>query len=311
MTALIATIAVLADWLFGEPRRAHPLVGFGRLASRIERVLHGGADRTATLRGAFALLLAVAPPTALCAALLSLLGEMPVIVTAIEIAVLCLVLGHRRLHEHAGAVRSALRFADLPLARRRVGCMVSRDTDEMDGRHVVAATVESVLENGSDAVFGALFWFALAGAPGALAYRLVNTLDAMWGYRTPRYRHFGWAAARLDDALNWMPARLTALSYALLGSSRSALHCWRTQAPYWDSPNGGPVMAAGAGALQVRLGGPAVYHGIAKARPELGIGLAPGAADIQRSLRLVLHGLLLWLAASWLVTCGLAVMIDA
>lgn len=311
MIALIATLAVLADLLLGEPRRAHPLVGFGRTAQHIERALHGGTDRTATLRGVLALMLAVIPPTALCAALLALLGEMPAVVAAIEIAVLCFVLGHRSLREHAGAVRSALRLADLPLACRRVGDMVSRDTGEMDGPRIVAATVESVLENGSDAVFGALFWFAVAGAPGALAYRLVNTLDAMWGYRTPRYQHFGWAAARLDDGLNWVPARLTALSYALLGSSRSAWHCWRSQAPLWDSPNGGPVMAAGAGALQIRLGGTATYHGISKTRPALGMGAEPGIADIERSLRLVSHGLLLWLAALWLISLGLAVVIDA
>lgn len=109
--------------------------------------------------------------------------------------------------------------------------VVSRDTEGMDTSDVSRAAVESVLKNGSDAVFATLFWFALAGGAGALAHRLVNTLDAMWGYRTPRFLLFGWAAARLDDVLNWVPARLTAATYALLGCTRTALVCWRATRP--------------------------------------------------------------------------------
>jgi adenosylcobinamide-phosphate synthase len=144
-----------------------------------------------------------------------------------------------------------------------------------------------VLENGNDAIFGALFWFALLGGPGALMFRLVNTLDAMWGYRTPHFVYFGWAAARLDDVLNYLPARITALCYATLGHFRQALHCWRHQAYKWDSPNAGPVMAAGAGALGLRLGGRARYHGAWKERPVLGRGAKPTAADIEHAIRLV------------------------
>jgi len=124
---------------------------------------------------------------------------------------------------------------------------------------------------------------------------LSNTLDAMWGYRNARYNYFGWAAARLDDVLNFIPARLTALSYALLGHTRSALHCWRQQAAAWESPNAGPVMAAGAGALRVRLGGAAIYHGESEQRPLLGCGMAAGAADIARAVRLVRNTLYAWL----------------
>ena len=159
------------------------------------------------------------------------------------------------------------------------------------------ATVESVLENGNDAIFGALFWFALLGGPGALMFRLANTLDAMWGYRNERYLRFGWAAARIDDVLNYIPARLTALSYALLGNTADALRCWRTQAPAWDSPNAGPVMAAGAGTLGVSLGGPAIYHGQLEDRPRLGTGDAARATDIDKAVALVHNSIWLWLLA--------------
>ncbi|MNN57237.1 cobalamin biosynthesis protein [compost metagenome] len=135
----------------------------------------------------------------------------------------------------------------------------------------------------------------MAGAPGLVIYRLSNTLDAMWGYRNERFERFGWAAARIDDVLNYLPARLVALTYALLGKTRLALQCWRTQAPAWDSPNAGPVMAAGAGALGVQLGGAAVYHGELHERAQLGEGPAADADAIERGWRLVRHGVWLWL----------------
>jgi adenosylcobinamide-phosphate synthase len=136
---------------------------------------------------------------------------------------------------------------------------------------------------------------------------LANTLDAMWGYRTPRYLYFGWAAARLDDVLNFVPARLTALTYALIGSTRNALRCWRLQAPAWESPNAGPVMAAGAGALELGLGGGAYYHGQWEERPPLGMGSPPDAAAITAALRLVRSGVVLWL----LLVCLVEVLLHA
>jgi adenosylcobinamide-phosphate synthase len=200
-------------------------------------------------------------------------------------------------------VAKALRSGDLEQARQLVSYLVSRKTSELDETAVARAATESVLENGSDAVFAALFWFAVAGAPGVVLYRLSNTLDAMWGYRTPRYERFGWAAARIDDALNLIPARLTALTYAALGDTASAWRCWRTQARHWDSPNAGPVMAAGAGALRVRLGGAAPYHGVWETRPLLGEGEAPSADSIRRALGLVKRGVAVWVGlfvlAAW------------
>jgi adenosylcobinamide-phosphate synthase len=286
--------ALTLDWYLGEPRRWHPLVGFGALAQHVEVALHGG-DRVspalARLRGTAAALLLIVPPTALLAALI----RVPKIGVPLQILLLYLVIGRRSLQLHAQRVAAALDDNNLHAARHRVSMIVSRDTADMRRAEIAGAAVESVLENGNDAVFGALFWFAVAGAPGALLYRLVNTLDAMWGYRTPHYLYFGWAAARLDDLLNLVPARLTALTYALCGHGRAALKCWRKQGRLWESPNAGPVMAAGAGSLQLRLGGAAFYHGHWKVRAVLGEGAEPEARDIARALQLLSHGVLLWL----------------
>lgn len=215
---------------------------------------------------------------------------------AVHVVLLWFALGARSLHDHIAPIAQALTQRDLAQARLLTSRIVSRDTSQADEAALSRAAVESALENGNDAIFGALFWFAIAGGPGALAFRLANTLDAMWGYRTPRYLRFGWAAARLDDVLNWIPARLTAASYALLGDTRTAWRCWREQAARWDSPNAGPVMASGAGSLNVLIGGPAVYHGVLEDRPTLGFGHPAKAAHIVAALMLVERTLVLWLA---------------
>jgi adenosylcobinamide-phosphate synthase len=300
MTALLTLAGVMLDAILGEPRRWHPLVGFGRWAKYIEHRLNQGTTLP-RWRGVLAFVLAVGPWVLLVAAA----AAVPILHYWAAIAALYFALGHQSLREHAQRVLRALEAGALDEARIRVGCMVSRDTGQMDAQAVAAATVESVLENGNDAVFGALFWFLVAGAPGVLLFRLANTLDAMWGYRTARYFYFGWAAARLDDVLNFIPARLTALTYALVGSSRDALRCWRMQARAWESPNAGPVMAAGAGALGLGLGGGAYYHGQWEERPPLGVGSPPDAAAITAALRLVRSGVVLWLLVI-LVVEGLA-----
>ncbi len=296
--ACTAVAAVLLDALLGEPRRAHPLVAFGRMAQRIEARVH--ADRRAN--GVLAWSLAVLPPVLVCAALVRALAAWPWMQAAVSTLALYLALGMRSLGEHARPVAAALDAGNLDRARGAVARMVSRDTAALSRTQVAAAATESVLENGNDAAFGALFWFVLLGAPGVVLYRLGNTLDAMWGYRTPRHARFGWAAARIDDVLNFVPARLAALTYALLGRAAPALRCWRAQAPLWDSPNAGPVMAAGAGALGVRLGGAAPYHGRWETRPVLGEGEAPDARSIRRALALLRRGVGLWLLVLLMAT---------
>ena len=296
---------VVVDALLGEPRRFHPLVGFGRWAQFLEaraNVPRGGSF-VLRARGVVLLVLAIGPWVGLvCGA-----GAIPGLQDAVAVAALYFALGHESLRQHALRVHEALMAGRLEEARTRVGYMVSRDTGKMDVQAVATATVESVLENGNDAVFGTLFWFLVAGAPGVVLFRLANTMDAMWGYRTPRFLYFGWGAARLDDVLNFIPARLTALTYALLGCTANALRCWRTQAPAWDSPNAGPVMAAGAGALQLSLGGGAWYHGEWEERPPLGMGVPPDASSIPAALRLVRSGVILWV----LIALGLEVLLHA
>lgn len=302
MNLVLAMLAGMGlDACLGEPRRWHPLVGFGNWANRLEHHLH----RDARVAGMLAWGLAVLPPVVAVAGLQHWLdGESRWLGGGFAAVLLYLAVGRRSLDEHARRVEAALASGDLDGARTAVGHMVSRDTAALDAPQVAAAATESVLENGSDAVFATLFWFAVLGAPGVVLYRLANTLDAMWGYRTARHLRFGWAAARADDLLNIVPARLTALTYALLGRTARALHCWRRQGGRWKSPNAGPVMAAGAGALQIRLGGPAPYHGAWQTRPWLGEGRAPDVAGIAAARGLVNSGVLAWLLLALLIGIG-------
>jgi len=312
VTCVLCWAGVMMDALLGEPSRAHPLVAFGKWAARLEGALnpdshaaHGSGNGDAAAPGSHpwqarvaglaAWAIAVVPPVVALAVLTRVLP--PAWSWPIHVVALWFALGARSLVDHIAPVQVALHAGDLPLARALTSRVVTRDLSEADEPAVAKAAIESALENGNDAVFGALFWFVVAGGAGALAFRLVNTLDAMWGYRTPRMRCFGWAAARLDDAANYVPARLTALTYALCGNVRQALVCWRTQASAWDSPNAGPVMASGAGSLDVACGGAAWYHGALEPRPALGCGQVPRAVDIGRALSLVKRSIALWLLA--------------
>ncbi|CAB3790494.1 adenosylcobinamide-phosphate synthase CbiB [Pararobbsia alpina] len=310
---LLALAGVLLDQWLGEPRRAHPLVGFGRAAQWLEHRLNRDREagvrrqgRTVVVRaaGLLAWVAVVGAPVALAVfVVVALPWPFNWLVHAL---LLWFALGARSLSDHIAPIAEALGAGNLEQARALTARIVTRDTTQADETALSRAAIESTLENGNDAIFGALFWFAIAGGPGALAFRLANTLDAMWGYRTPRFFYFGWAAARLDDVANYLPARLTALSYAICSHTRSALHCWSTQAAAWDSPNAGPVMASGAGGLQLVCGGTARYHGVDEIRPVLGIGSAPRASDIGRALRLVRHAMWLWLAVMLIAASALA-----
>lgn len=299
MVALAALAGTGLDHLLGEVPRWHPLVGFGRMAAWIERGLNRrpAARGRSRVAGLLAWSVAVLPCVAVTAWIAARAPDTTRLCAWIaDIVALYFAVGARSLRDHIAPIAEALRGGDLPGARSLASRIVSRDLRDADEEAIARAAVESALENGSDAIFAPLFWLVVGGAPGMVLYRLANTLDAMWGYRNARFGSFGWAAARIDDVLNWMPARLTAMTYALLGHTADALRCWRAQAPRWSSPNAGPVMASGAGSLRVQLGGLARYDGIDETRPPLGLGQPARAEDIRRALALVSRTLGLWLA---------------
>jgi adenosylcobinamide-phosphate synthase len=275
------------DRLVGDPARGHPVAGFGRCASALERRWYRD-DRTSgtvyagVLVGSCAALGLVADRVT---------RDHPVARTLAVTAATWAVLGGRSLRREATAVARLLEEDDLPAARTHVSHLVGRDTSRLDPGQVARATVESVAENASDAVVAPLVAGAALGLPGLLGYRAINTLDAMVGYRSDRYARFGWASARLDDVANVVPARLTALLATALapvvgGRARDAVAAWRRDAPRHPSPNAGPVEAAFAGALGVRLGGRNLYEGRAEDRALLGRGRPPLVRDVARTIRL-------------------------
>ncbi|MER5307871.1 cobalamin biosynthesis protein [Streptomyces sp. NPDC002773] len=279
-----AAAGLAADLLVGDPRRGHPVAAFGRAAAAVEQRLHRdhrgwGALHTAVCAGSTAALGALAART---------VRNRPAASAALTAVSVWAVVGGTTLGREARAIGGALAAGDLEVARERLPHLCGRDPQSLDGPAMARAVVESVAENTSDAVVGALFWGAVAGVPGLLGFRAVNTLDAMVGHKSPRHRRFGWASARLDDVAGWPGARLTAaLATVAGGDPRGAVRAWRADAPKHPSPNAGPVEASFAGALGVRLGGTLSYGGRVEHRPVLnGEGRPVEVADIDRAVQL-------------------------
>jgi adenosylcobinamide-phosphate synthase len=300
VTALGAAVGIGLDRMLGEPPTViHPVVGFGRLMKAAERRwyrdarLAGSLHAGAAVAGALALgrlLAGSGRATAAAIATTSTASATPATVaTAIATAVCVGVsVGGRCLGDAAGEVAGALGGGDIEEARRLLPGLVGRDPTGLEKEDIARAVVESVAENTVDAVIAPAFWGALLGAPGALAYRAVNTLDAMVGHRNDRYRRFGWASARLDDLANWIPARLTAGLVAAVRPT-AAVAIWRAarlQAPVHPSPNSGVAEAAFAAALGCHLGGVNRYGDRVERRPQLGWGPGARPGDISRAIRL-------------------------
>lgn len=292
-SALIILFALFLDLILGEPRRYHPLAGFGYCANRLETRLIRDTQSYNRVRGALAMIILILPVIAGIIFIQSTFHYPQLI----DILLLYFAIGRKSLLQHAQVLIKPLQANDLNAARQKVAMIVSRDTSHMQQNDIIKATLETVIENSNDAIFGAIFWFAIAGAPGAIIYRLVNTLDAMWGYKNKRFMHFGWAAAKLDDALNWLPARLTVLSFSLFAKSLKIIPQSFQQGKKCASPNAGPVMSAGAYALGIKLGGDAYYQGRKISKPILGYGRDANTEDIQRSMKLVNTNVLIWLIA--------------
>lgn len=285
--ALGLLLGAAADVVLGDPRTGHPVAAFGTAATALGRCCY--ADRRAVGAGYTVVLVGAAVGLG---AVLERIGRRdPRAGVAITAAATWVVLGGGSLAREGAALAVELGRDDLVAARARLPNLCGRDPAVLDGAGMARAGTESLAENTSDAVVAPLLWGAVAGVPGLLGYRAVNTLDAMVGYRSPRYRRFGWAAARLDDLANLLPARVAALLFAAVapavgGSPAAALAAWRRDAAAHPSPNAGPVEAAAAGALGVTLGGRTVYpHGVEE-RPRLGAGPPPGPADLPRAVRL-------------------------
>lgn len=285
--ALGLVLGFVADRVFGDPRRFHPVAGFGRVAASAEQRLY--ADNR--LRGIAYSTLLVGSTGLLGLVADSFSRRRPLVNTALTAGATWAVLGGRSLGREAGAVHGFLQAGEIAAARQQLTHLVGRDTSGLDESEVSRATIESVAENTSDAVVAPLVAGAFGGIGGLLAYRAANTLDAMVGHHTTRYENFGWASARLDDVLNVPGARLSATLATVLaptigGQSANAWRVWRRDAKHHPSPNAGPVEASFAGAMNVTLGGVNRYGEHLEDRHTLGDGPLATAKDIERSVQL-------------------------
>ncbi len=286
--ATVVAAALIIDAILGEPpERLHPTVWMGRAISAVEAPALRMEE--ASRRRTVGIMLAAALPAAAFLSCRALLGAAPRgLRPALGAALLSTALSMRSLGEAARGVQPALAGGRLGEARTGVGRFVGRDTSELSEAGVCRAAVESVAENTSDGVVAPMLYGLLLGAPGALAYRAINTLDSMVGYTSPRYRHLGWAGARLDDLANLAPARLTVLAVGAASLSPGrVIRTARLYGPLSSSPNAGYAEAAFAGALGLRLGGTNTYGGVERRGPVLGDGRPPGVDDIGRAVALM------------------------
>ncbi len=278
-----------ADLLVGDPARRHPVAGFGAVARAVEARVYR-PRRAAGVLHAVAMVAAAGGAAALAD---RLAGRVRGGRFVLAVAALWSVLGGRSLAREGQRMATLLRGGDLAGARERAPVLVGRDPSALGESELCRAAIESIAENTADAVVGPLVWCAAAGPAGAVAYRAANTLDAMVGHRSPRYERFGWASARLDDAMGWPGARIGALlavglAPAVGGSRADAWRVLKRDGVRHPSPNAGRLESAFAGALGVKLGGRNVYDGRVEDRPALGEGRTPEPRDVERAAKLSL-----------------------
>jgi adenosylcobinamide-phosphate synthase len=288
-TRVVGVLAgYLADLVLADPRTGHPVAGFGAAAAAVERVTYrdsriGGVAHVGILVGAVSLLGAGLQRHARRGG--------PLWSAAATALATWIALGGTTLARTGLAMGDLVSCDDVEGARRLLPALCGRDPAQLDAAGLTRAAVESVAENTSDATVAPLLWATVGGVPAVLGYRAVNTLDSIVGHRSPRYARFGWAAARLDDAANYVAARVTAALVVLCapivgGSPSGAVRAWGRDAARHPSPNAGVVEAAFAGALGVRLGGPTAYRYELQIRPTLGEGVPPSVADLRRAVQL-------------------------
>ena len=301
-------IALCIDRLIGWPdqlfrRLSHPVVGIGVLINTADQMLNRDSWPAAVRRaaGVFCLLVLIAGLYLVCRLIVFGLpsGWVGIGLTAV---LAWPFLAAKSLSDHVKAVAVPLQADDLPAARQAVSMIVGRNSDQLDQPAIARAAVESLAENTSDGITAPLFWGVLFGLPGLVVYKAINTADSMIGFRTEKHQAFGWAAARLDDLVNLIPARLTGLIYALL--TQAPLHALTVMvkdAPGHRSPNAGWPESAVASALGIRLSGPRLYDGVASSDPWLNeAGRDPGPQDITAALQL--YSRLLWVVSLLLLS---------
>ncbi len=280
-------LGCVLDLAVADPHRYHPVAGFGTVAARLERLTY----RDSRLAGALHTGLLVGALSGAAASAARAMGRAGPASAVVVAAAVWVSLGGTSLARTGHQMADLLDAADVSGARTLLPSLCGRDPAYLDVDGLARAALESVAENTSDAQVAPVVWAAVGGAPAVLAYRAINTLDAMIGHRSPRYTRFGWAAARLDDAANFVGARLAGAlvvvaAPAVGGSPVAAARAWIRDAHRHPSPNAGVVEAAFAGALGVRLGGPTQYRHELQMRPTLGDGRIPCAADLRRAVRL-------------------------
>lgn len=290
----IMLVALGVDLVLGWPKPlfaaiGHPVTWIGRLITLLDEWLNlEGTDDKDRRWAGVAAALAVIVAAALVAALVQLALPKGLLGPILTGLVAWPLVAARSMYDHVLAVARPLASGDLAAARQAVAMIVGRDPQQLDEAGVARATLESLSENASDGVIAPLFWGAIFGLPGIAAYKAINTLDSMIGHRTPRHEAFGWAAARIDDVANLIPARLTGLLFAAVsGNPREGLACMLADAGKHRSPNAGWPEAAMAAALGVRLSGPRAYEDRVADEPWVnGLARDPMAADISRGLEL-------------------------
>ena len=303
MAEPVAIAALAIEAAVGWPDRVYRLIGhpvglFARAIDAGERAWNSGSDRRRRVAGIVLVLLLLTATILIGAAIERLLGMLIGRRAWIVVALLAVPgLAQRSLHDHVAPVRNALAAGDLPAARVLVGKIVGRDVESLDEAGATRAAIESLAESFCDGVVAPAFWLLVAGLPGLWAYKALNTADSLIGHREPRWRAFGWAAARADDVANLIPARLAGALVCLAGAGG-----WRVMlrdARKHASPNAGWPEAAMAGALGLRLGGPIAYDGTMQDKPWIGDGRTDASAtDIGRALVVYRRACLgLWLIA--------------
>lgn len=294
---IIVLLAILLDHLIPDRQGIKPFAWYRDWAESIEERFNGG-KRT---HGIGAVMLATLPIVAGVMLIHYILGELGWILrVAFDVVVLYLCLDVHRLGKTANAISNALESGELSEADDKLRELIGKGVPERTEANIARAAVEGVLKQGNSLIVSPIFWFILLGPFGAVLQRLSCILDSLWGHRYERFAEFGWAAARFDDLMGWVPARITALSYALMGSFEDALHCWRRRVGVWSDINSGPLLASGFGAMHMQIC-EAPEEGEYEERTS-DLAVIPDAGHVQRAVALVWRMLLLWLVIGILMT---------